>query len=85
MGTFEAQYGWGNEAVEAGLHNAIKDILEDQDDDGLSQIIIIGDMPANTEAQMEMKQADKGAEYWKKHFPQLAPAETLISTHFVPR
>jgi len=83
MGTFEAKYGWGNEAVEAGLHEAIKDISDD--DDGLSQIIIIGDMPANTEAQMETKKAERGAEYWKKHFPQLAHAETLISTHFAPR
>ena len=83
MGTFEAKYGWGNEAVEAGLHQAIKDISDD--DDGLSQIIIIGDMPANTEVGMNTKQGDKGKEYWKEHFPKIAVAETLISTHFAPR
>ena len=36
MKSFEADRGWGNEAIEAGLYNAVKDIALKPDECGLS-------------------------------------------------
>ena len=46
MTTLEAKFGKDNEAIEVGLYQAINI-------NGLSQVILIGDMPSNTEAQIE--------------------------------
>ena len=58
--------GWGNEAVEIGLYHANKQL-----DAGLSQITVIGDMPANTEEEFISKMNRKGPAYWNKAFPGL--------------
>ena len=52
LSTFDADYGWGEEAIEVGLERAIAEIEEDG---GLSQILLIGDAGCNTESDMEYK------------------------------
>jgi len=52
LNTFEVDCGWGNEAVEIGLCKAIDDI---KDEEGLSQIILIGDAGCNTADEMTYK------------------------------
>ena len=52
LNTFSVAGGQGNEAVEIGLCKAIDDI---KDEEGLSQIILIGDAGCNTPDDMKRK------------------------------
>ena len=47
----EVDGGWGNEAVEVGLWHAAQEHKKEQ----ISQVIIIGDAPPNTESDIENK------------------------------
>jgi len=65
METVSANYGcWPGEAVEIGLAHANRE----RDKGDVSQVILIGDMPANTETQViSHRNAYNGGEsYWKK-------------------
>ena len=54
--------GLGNEAVEIGLWHANSEHVKE----GISQVILIGDMPANTEAEVSDNRSIRGETYWAK-------------------
>ena len=54
--------GWKDEAIEIGLWHAVK---ESEMQDGLSQVTLIGDAPANTKSNVASKRAEFGETYWK--------------------
>ena len=55
--------GMGAEAIEIGLWHAVK---ESEMEDSISQVILIGDAPANTRLEVSQKRASFGEEYWEK-------------------
>jgi hypothetical protein len=61
----EAAYGWGNEAIEVGLSHALKQHERDE----ISQVVLIGDMPANSDQEVASKrdgyEEALGEEYWR--------------------
>ncbi|EGD79321.1 hypothetical protein PTSG_09735 [Salpingoeca rosetta] len=63
--------GWGNEAIEVALHraNTEKDV---------SQVILIGDAPANSPDEVASKRNSKGERYWSK-FPEFAKSTTAAA------
>jgi len=61
MEKIRATGGLGNEAIEIGLWHANCE----NERDSISQIIIIGDAPANTEQEVNSKRARLGEKYWK--------------------
>ncbi|ETO08016.1 hypothetical protein RFI_29372 [Reticulomyxa filosa] len=62
METIRAEYGMGNEAIEIGFAY-INSKAEKED---ISQVILIGDMPANTKEEVELRRKSKGENYWNK-------------------
>jgi hypothetical protein len=60
----EVEGGWGNEAIEIGLCHA----ANEADQSHLSQVILIGDAPGNTDEHVAFKRGDKqdgkGTQYW---------------------
>ena len=63
MKTVHAEGGWGKEAIEVGFNFAVQ---ESETDDGISQVILIGDAPANDKQDVETKRNDEfGEKYWK--------------------
>jgi len=64
--------GWGAEAVEIGLWDVNKDIVEAQDEGEMKyQVIVIGDAPPNSKADVAYKRSDqhgagKGEAVWAK-------------------
>jgi hypothetical protein len=56
LGTVKASYGWGNEAVELALAHANR-VLADL-------VVVIGDVDAQSEADVDMKRAAHGSEAW---------------------
>ncbi|CAL6043161.1 Helicase-related_protein [Hexamita inflata] len=57
--TIYSRDGEGNEAIEIGLSHAVSQI-----ENGLKQVILIGDMPPNTKEEVRLKRARLGEEYW---------------------
>jgi len=61
----EAKKGWGNEAIEIGLKYA----NDESEIDPITQIILIGDSPSNTEEEVIGKRSDLrfgGEKYWNE-------------------
>jgi len=54
--------GWGNEAVEIGFWHANQEATICP----ISQVILIGDAPANTQAEVASKRSSLGETYWKQ-------------------
>ncbi|CAF1312118.1 unnamed protein product [Rotaria sordida] len=63
MNTIGPKGGMGAEAIEIGLWHAVK---ESEMPDSISQVILIGDAPANTESEVRQKRARFGEAYWEK-------------------
>jgi superfamily II DNA/RNA helicase len=63
MKKIDVDGGWGNEALEIGLFHANN---EASTQFGISQIILIGDAPANSDDEIVFKKNDFGKKYWKK-------------------
>lgn len=63
MNRISVSGGLGNEAIEVGLWHAVQ---ESEKPEGISQVILIGDMPANTEKEvLDRRKAYHGGEaYW---------------------
>ncbi|CAL6057006.1 Helicase-related_protein [Hexamita inflata] len=57
--TIYSRDGEGNEAIEVGLAHAVSQI-----ENGLKQVILIGDMPPNTKEEVRLKRAKLGEAYW---------------------
>ncbi|ETO10976.1 hypothetical protein RFI_26400 [Reticulomyxa filosa] len=66
METVVACYGWGNEAIEIGLAH----VNQEAEKGDVSQVILIGDAPANTRQEVIDKKSSLqygfGIPYWKK-------------------
>jgi hypothetical protein len=62
MNTISPEGGCGNEAIEIGLWHAVN---ESEMPDSISQVILIGDAPANSENEVTQKRARSGENYWK--------------------
>ncbi|ETN97163.1 hypothetical protein RFI_40367 [Reticulomyxa filosa] len=61
MESIKADYGWGSKAIEIGLAHVNKQNKKE----AVSQIILIGDAPANTKEEVIIKRKDKfGENYW---------------------
>ncbi|CAF0934055.1 unnamed protein product [Adineta steineri] len=61
MDAIKPEGGLGEEAIEIGLAHAVK---ESQLPDSISQVILIGDAPANTKEQVSVKRKIRGEQYW---------------------
>jgi len=57
----KAEGGWGNEAIEVALSHANKQNEKEK----ISQIILIGDAPANSPDDVAEKREDYGEDYWE--------------------
>ncbi|CAF2001897.1 unnamed protein product [Rotaria magnacalcarata] len=62
MNTIGPEGGLGNEAIEIGLWHAVK---ESETPESISQVILIGDAPANSQAEVMQKRESLGEAYWK--------------------
>ncbi|CAF0828795.1 unnamed protein product [Adineta steineri] len=62
MNTIEVDGGWGNEAIEIGLWHANKE----NERENITQVILIGDAPPNTEVEVKNKRAKNGENYWQQ-------------------
>jgi len=60
MDKIQAEGGWVNEAVEIGLWYANLEV----DKGGVSQVVLIGDAPANTQDEVTQKREKHGEAYW---------------------
>jgi hypothetical protein len=57
-----ASYGMGNEAIEIGLWH----VLEQHRVERVSQVVLIGDMPANSAVEtLSNRRSQRGESYWK--------------------
>ncbi|ETO33931.1 hypothetical protein RFI_03165, partial [Reticulomyxa filosa] len=68
MESIKADYGWGNEAIEIGLAHVNKETEKGS----VSQVILIGDAPANTKEEVQIKRRDSkqyklGDDYWNNN------------------
>ncbi|CAF1053678.1 unnamed protein product [Adineta ricciae] len=63
MNTIGPEGGWGEEAIEIGLWHAVN---ESETKESISQVILIGDAPANSLADVSSKRSCFGENYWKK-------------------
>jgi hypothetical protein len=62
MKTIGPEGGMGNEAIEIGLWHAA---IESETQDSISQVILIGDYPANSQNEVTQKRTYLGENYWK--------------------
>ena len=63
MKNIKPECGWGNEAIEIGLWHA----NNENENQAISQIILIGDMPANTESEIKInRESIYGEKYWSE-------------------
>ncbi|CAF1149858.1 unnamed protein product [Adineta steineri] len=62
MNTIRSEGGSGAEAIEIGLWHAVR---ESNTKESISQVILIGDAPANTQAEIFSKRGHHGEKYWK--------------------
>ena len=63
MDTISPEGGWDNEAIEVGLWHAVN---ESEMQDSISQVILIGDAPANSQDEVTQKRASFGENYWQR-------------------
>ncbi|CAF5006004.1 unnamed protein product [Rotaria socialis] len=63
MSTIGPEGGMGEEAIEIGLWHATK---ESETEGGISQVILIGDAPANTQSDVTEKRTKLGEAYWEQ-------------------
>ena len=63
LNTVSCDGGWGHEAIEIGLWHAVS---ESNTQNSISQVILIGDAPANTKADINKKRENLGEAYWAK-------------------
>ena len=63
MDTIGPEGGMGAEAIEIGLWHAVR---ESRMEDSVSQVILIGDAPSNTQSEVSEKRARFGEVYWGK-------------------
>ncbi|CAF3045236.1 unnamed protein product [Rotaria sp. Silwood2] len=63
MNAIGPEGGMGEEAIEIGFWYAAK---ESEMQDGISQVILIGDAPANSKSDVTSKRARLGEAYWKQ-------------------
>lgn len=86
--TVPANGGWGHEAVELALHDALKDHQAEP----IGQIIIIGDAPPNTRADSDYKRVDSGLTfaqypnptYFDDQHAAVVAAGIVVHTFFIP-
>lgn len=67
MSTVKAKDGYSNEAVEVGLFavNAEHDrLIALNPEDGIKRVILIGDMPPNTVAEVNLRREKHGEAFW---------------------
>ncbi|CAF4077726.1 unnamed protein product [Rotaria magnacalcarata] len=62
MNTIDPEGGWGSEAIEVGLLHAVQ---ESDTPESISQVILIGDAPANSQTEVSQKRANFSEAYWK--------------------
>ena len=62
MKTIGPEGGMGNEAIEIGLWHAVN---ESETEEAISQVILIGDAPANSQNEVTQKRTHLGENYWK--------------------
>ncbi|CAF3604842.1 unnamed protein product [Rotaria sp. Silwood1] len=62
MNTISPEGGMGTEAIEIGLWHAVQ---ESESQDSISQVILIGDAPANSQEEVHRKRGKLGEKYWK--------------------
>jgi hypothetical protein len=62
MSTIGPEGGLRNEAIEIGLWHAVN---ERETQDSISQVILIGDAPANSQNEVTQKRTRSGEKYWK--------------------
>eukprot|EP00043_Microstomoeca_roanoka_P004303 m.48881 g.48881 ORF g.48881 m.48881 type:complete len:2810 (-) comp12432_c0_seq1:42-8471(-) len=73
LSSLQVAGGWGREAIEVALQRANKE-------ENVSQIILIGDAPANTPQDIKRKRSDRGEAYWTKHkFGDVTDADTELN------
>ncbi|CAF0898623.1 unnamed protein product [Adineta steineri] len=60
MNTIEVDGGWGDEAVEIGLWHANQESKREP----ITQVILIGDAPPNSQNDVKSKRSQYGEEYW---------------------
>jgi hypothetical protein len=53
--------GWGNEAIEVALWH-----VNQMSKEGVTQVLLIGDAPANSKEEIKNKRKELGENYWKK-------------------
>jgi hypothetical protein len=72
----EVSGGWGNEAIEVGFEHAAREAEAGR----LAQVIVIGDVGANTSEEVAQKRAERGEKYWLDHgFPNPTYAEAELA------
>ncbi|CAF2540249.1 unnamed protein product [Rotaria sp. Silwood2] len=62
MNTINVEGGCGNEAIEIGLWHA----NNENERENITQVILIGDAPPNTQNEVNKKRQRHGEDYWKK-------------------
>ena len=62
MTTIDPEGGMGSEAIEIGLWHAVN---ESETTESISQVILIGDAPANSQNEITQKRTHLGENYWK--------------------
>ncbi|CAF4640605.1 unnamed protein product [Rotaria socialis] len=60
MNTIEVEGGWGNEAIEIGLWHA----NQENSREPITQVILIGDAPPNTQVEVKDRRKQYGERYW---------------------
>ncbi|CAF3383520.1 unnamed protein product [Rotaria socialis] len=76
MNTINVEGGWGNEAIEIGLWHA----NEEHKRENITQVILIGDAPPNTNTEIDQRRRNFGEAYWQKtKFAQKTYYETELA------
>jgi len=61
MDNIDPEGGWGNEAVEIGLWH----VFQEAQNGTVTQVILIGDRPANSKQEVSEKRLEFGESYWQ--------------------
>lgn len=77
MQTVQPEYGMGSEAIEIGMWHANQENKNGE----VSQIILIGDAPANSSAEVQSKRGHRGENYWRRtKFSQATHLDAELKT-----
>jgi hypothetical protein len=72
----EVSGGWGNEAIEVGFEHAAREAEARR----LAQVIVIGDIGANTTTEVAERRSHRGEKYWLDNgFSNPIDAETQLA------